>query len=342
MASMKDIAEVVGVSITTVSRILNDTPGFSYNEDTRDRVLNVAQRLNWTPSAVGRALVSGRTRIVAVGSQVPDDPHPSRTLATVTRIARTRGYELMLHPAAWRDEFREAQRLLESGMLDVYLAIHGNWESIDLLTSSAKKPHQIVVFAGPLGEQLPRRVLASGWSESAALRIGLEHLAQLGHRHVAFLVGGSHTKWHSVERVLNGFDLDLTPIVLEEEDDRLSLGAKLTCRALELPRPPTAIFSRSDEVAMAALSVLHERGIRVPEDVSVIGYGDIPTSMYTVPRLTTIASPYVEAAECALQRALDCSEENRKPSVPQHITFQARLVERNSTGPANPARKRFF
>jgi LacI family transcriptional regulator len=298
------VAQVAGVSPSTISRVLNGTAAVS---EAKTQAINAAiARLGYTPNPLARGLAGGRTLSVGVVTQAVDSPYYGAAL---------RGIEDELDPAGYRPLF-----------------VSGNWNAaaearcIDMLR--ARRVDGIVVLTGRLPDQalkacakaLPvvvtgRKLSAPGlyalkFDNFEGARLATQHLLQLGHRHVGFITGDPEHP-DSLER-LNGYRAALEAagigfdgtLVAPGEYHELS-GMRAVERLLGAPKPPTAIFAANDQMAFGAALGLRRRGLRVPDDVSLVGFDDLPTSQYASPPLSTIHQPAHElgrmAAMCMLQ-----------------------------------------
>jgi DNA-binding LacI/PurR family transcriptional regulator len=334
MATIQQIAEEAGVSGTTVSRILNDVPGYTYAERTRSRVLEAARWLDYHPSPVARALVLRRTNVIAIAIREPDDPHYAIPLRRAHKMASAKGMTTTL---VLPDSGMDLQALLQRGQADIGLLARGSLGNCESLEDALVASHQIVVVAGPrYSYPLPSGVRTAYWEEREGLRQGLEHLAELGHGSVTYLQGhhSNRPKMELARQEAERIGLAFEAVGLNEPAPRLREGAEMGRLAMEMRPRPTALFARTDEVAIGAIHAIYEAGLRVPEDISVMGHFDIPFAEFANPPLTTISTPFAECVEDVLQAALDALETgSREALVLENIRFPTRLVHRRSTAP---------
>lgn len=329
MATISDVAEAAGVHVSTVSRVLNGRASKMVSPATRERILSEANKLNYRPSAAARALASGRSRVVAIAYARPDDPHFLPMLVTAHRMATDRGYQIQTvfdreQLGNWLRE-RRADVALDVSLVD----------SSDFLLESVSADHQRVVSCGPVYQKLPERTMCAYWHDCEGIRLALQHLRELGHERIAMLAGRQRSgKVEAFEMAAGEMSFDPVIVRLETEGELLAAGARMARNILDHPRRPTAIIARTDEFACGALHALREAGVAIPDDISIVGFNDIPTVAYLFPPLTTVRTPLVQCAEKLLPIAFDSIDsgdaENWRPEC---FEFHARLVIRSSTGP---------
>lgn len=327
MTTLREIAAEADVHISTVSRVLNGHQSDMVSPDTRDRILEVAGRLRYRPSAAARALASGRSSVMAVGYSRPDDPHFLHVLAIAQRLAEARGYHLQI--ALSRDQLRD---WLSERRADIVLDI-GVVDDADEITRSVSADHQRVLSCGPSYRALPTETMCAYWKNSAGIRSALRHLVDLGHRRIAFLAGTQDSgKFEAFNTASE--EMDLQPVIVrsDAEDDLLAAGAQMARRLLREERAVTAILARNDEFACGALHALHEAGVTVPDELSIVGFNDIRTAPYLFPSLTTVRTPLCDCAERLLPMALDSTAAGMDGEwKPEATEMTTTLVVRSST-----------
>lgn len=348
--SITEIAEAAGVSIATVSRILNKKDGeIRISEGTRQRVLKVADQLGYQPNLFAAALRSNRTGII--GALNPNFSGTFMSLLTMhlIRAARARDLELLVGaPALGPTEIEGQANRLQNTLFEGLLLLSDmlGYQRIMRDLQMLKKPY-VAVAAGTHLEP----PLVDG-DEEKALTLALDYLRELGHRHIAFL--GSPA-WFSSARRLELFttymqahdlplrlndlalmaELDYTPLEADFKERAQITPMQYTQRLLQQPDPPTAIFCANDGFALAAIKGAIKLGQRVPEDVSIMGYGDEITANLFHPELTTIRVPLDVMAEQAIDLLLrliaDPDDDTARKS---RILVAPQLVIRESCGPA--------
>lgn len=352
-ATRDDVARAAGVSVATVSYVLNGGPR-PVSAERRRRVLQAVADLEYRPNAIARSLRARRTRIL--GFVLPDSANPyfAALAHAIEEAAAARGYQVIMANAAERPE-REAAHIEALLRLQVDGLF---WIPADLRRASRVSPRPDVptVQIDRTLDVFPPRGGADGAAGKGAVfdvvtadnlaggRLATDHLLALGHRRLACLAGPAGHR-HAQAR-LQGFKEALRTagagsgageLIGHGEFDYAS-GAAVAGGWCALPPDarPTGIVCGNDAMAIGALAALAAAGLRVPGDVSVTGYDDLPQAPYTVPPLTTVAQPVGEVAAAAVERLLARVERPGAAPRPEHTVFPVRLVVRGSTAP--PAR----
>ena len=291
MATIRDVAKLAGVSPTTVSHVINGTR--FVREETRARVLEAMRRLNYQPNRLARSLRQKRTH--TLGLLIPNSANPffAEVLRGIEDACFEMGYSVILCNADDdpEKELEYLSVLVEKQVDGIVLVSAGAAdESLRLLTAS--RVPAVVVDREFASQGFDTVVTDNQGGGYAATR----HLLSLGHRRIGCITGPSLLT-PSAARV-TGYRqaLEEAGVPFDEElvvpgDFRSESGYEMTRKLLGLPEPPTAIFACNDMMALGAICAVHEAGLRVPDDVSVVGFDDITLASYSVPRLTTIAQP---------------------------------------------------
>ena len=335
MITIKDIAKAVGVSASTVSRALSGSP--LVNEATKAAVLQAAQRLGYERNELARALVLGASG--AVGLVVPDITNPffSDIARGVGEIADRVGYGVILCNTGGRtDQELRYVRLMRRKRVDGLLLCSTTIDAPYMREVEQGRTPFILVSRLCTNPDLPFVIT----DDARGARLAVEHLIALGHQRIGF-IGGPENVQASRDRFLEYLE------VLAEHDCPAidawhhfagftqEAGREAGQRLLSLADRPTAVFAANDVTALGVLEVSEGLGLRVPEDLSIIGYDDIVYASLPRIRLTTIAQPAVEMGQIAadwLFSRIACDE----TAVLQRV-LNPRLVVRSTTGPAPPA-----
>lgn len=327
-ATLKDVAQQAGVSVSTVSRFLNHT--LELPLATRDRIETAIQRLHYRPNRLARSLQSGRSHIL--GLVVPELTNPffAAIADYAADQASLEGYSLLLCTTG-NSAQREAGyvSLLGSGQLDglVYLGGHRTNAALEEVT---KGNLPVVVVDEEVEDISAARLFVDNRRGGY---LATEHLLHLGHRDIAH-IGGHPGLLTTVERQL-GYQEALDERGVEADPSRVLLGEYTSAfgrsAALELLRSnsrPTAIFAGSDILAVGVLQAARQVGLDVPGELSLVGFDDIPIAELLLPPLTTVRQPVEELAREAL-RLLVAQIETRRVAPPK--TLGVRLKVRSST-----------
>jgi DNA-binding LacI/PurR family transcriptional regulator len=334
--TQRQIAEEAGVSRTTVSLVLNDVAGVRISPQTRQRILEVARRLNYYPDAAARSLVSGRTQTIGfVLCQSPNRVFTDAFLPEVLRgvgdAMQESGFHVLLHsvedvvaPEAYIGLVREKQTdgIILSGP-----------RSDDQQLLRLKAEGFPVVLLG----QLPGSGIAFVDVDNVkAAKLAVEHLVALGHRRIAMITNAPLAYTAARDR-LAGYRqaLETANTLFSEElvrygDFREESGYEAMNQLLDLPEPPTAVFVASDLVAFGALVAIKERRLKVPADVALIGFDDVQLAHYVDPPLTTVRLPAYELGYRAATLLIQLID--RQPVEEQEILLRTELVVRQSCG----------
>jgi LacI family transcriptional regulator len=298
--TIAEIAAKAGVSVPTVSRVLNHRPDVA--PATRARVENVIKESGFVRSGVANALRKGSSGIIDI--IVPDlaNPYSIEIIRGVEEVLERT--ELRLAVSAINDDLQRERRWLAkviNGATDGAILVLTQGQSKRLKELSLHNiPFVVVDHRGELGTDVPS-VGATNWFGG---RAATEYLLSLGHHRIA-VIGGSSTLRCSLDRIagyrfaLEDAGIPIDPALIRPGEFKQHTGYEQTCALLALPEPPTAIFAGSDIQALGVYSALHAHGINVPESMSVVGFDDVPIASMINPPLTTIRQPLIEMGRVA-------------------------------------------
>ncbi len=302
--TLADVARRAGVSKVTVSNILNNRPtAVPISEATRQRVLAAVQELGYYPNAVARALVRQRTDTIAVVLQFPAifqgwSGFTNELMHGVSDKAIELGYDILMHTRAQPSAEAEASVLMD-GRVDGALLLRDYEDPlIDLLT---ERGFPMVLF---FTRSHRDDVCWVDCDNVAGARMAVEHLIRLGHRRIAHLAGSPRAC--SARDRLQGYRQTMAEHGLRIREDYiipLHHGGADLAPLRELlcsPNRPTALFAWSDEVAFRALSLCNELGLKVPDDIAIVGFDSTPICEHTHPPLTSVRQPIYQMAADAL------------------------------------------
>ena len=308
MVTIKDVARVAGVSPSTVSRALNDSP--LIREETKARIRRIAQELGYERNELARGLVKGASG--AIGLVIPDITNPF--FAEVTRgvgeVAHARGYGVILcNTEEDPDRERSYIRLLRRKRVDGLILTSVTAEDPYLKAlARSKTPFVLVSRACQL---VPAPYV--GVDDRLGGRLAVEHLVELGHRRIGF-IGGPADVQSSLDR-LAAFEAVLTEHGIPVREEWISFsdftqraGYRAGKELLRRKVRPSAVFAANDVVALGVLQAADELGLRVPEDLSVLGYDDISYAGLPRIELTTVAQPSFEMGKIAAEWLLSVLE----------------------------------
>ncbi|MFF7946709.1 LacI family DNA-binding transcriptional regulator [Streptomyces griseorubiginosus] len=328
MASIKDVAAEAGVSVATVSRVLNDHP--SVSADARTRVLAAVKTLGYRPNAVARSLRTDQTHTLGLVISDVLNPYFGELARSVEEEARALGYSVIIGNADERPDLQDHHvRSLIDRRIDGLLVSPTDGGSPLMLDAVRTGTPMVFVDRWIPGVAVPV-VRADG---RAAVRELVAHLHALGHRRLAIIAGPAATTTGQ-ERVvafreaLEAYGLELPEAYIGQGDFQAESGRRVTEGFLDLPEPPEVVFAADNLMALGALDAVRARGLRIPEDLALAAFDDIPWFVHTDPPITAIAQPTGELGRAAVRALVDRIE--GRP--PQSVTLPARLVVRRSCG----------
>jgi len=328
--NLKQLAEYLNLNPATVSVVVNDVPGRSIPQATRDRIKAVAKKLNYQPNLLARSLRSKRT--LTIGILVPElsDGYCTQVLSGIGDQLMIAGYFY------FTAHHRHQARLIEDY---TRMLIGRGAQGIIAIDTQFEHSMSIPVVA-VAGHRRIEGVTNILLNHKRAAELSLIHLHSLGHRQIAFMRGqtfssDSDDRWSSLVEVAKKLGIDLKHqlvVPLDRDVTSPELGYPVVQRLLVTKQPFTALIAFNDFSAIGAIRALQDANLRVPADVSVIGFDDISAAAYTSPRLTTIHQPLDEIGRIATQSLLNRLHNTVAPA--DEIVVEPTLVVRESTGPA--------
>ncbi len=328
-ATIHDVARAAGVSVATVSKVANGRYGVA--QRTIEKVSAVIEELGYETSLVASSLRSHRTNVIGI-LVAGFEPFSTELLKGISAAAVGSGYELLAYAGALTDETRVGWERRSLSRLAGTLV-----DAAIIVTPTVRLPGAPipVVAIDPHAGNGDMPAVDTDNIEGA--RIATRHLIELGHRRIAHVQGRGDLQSAVLRE--RGYRESLAETGIPFDPELVREGAywsKPTTLAahelLTLPDRPTAIFAANDLSAVRVLEVARELGIRVPEDLSVVGFDDIPEAAASIPQLTTVAQPLHDMGGEALRMVLEMLRRGRTEQ--QYVHLPAHLVVRQSTGPA--------
>ncbi len=338
MATIKDVAQHAQVSITTVSHVLNGTRGVA--TETRARVMKAIEELRYVPSATARSLKTQRSGII--GMVLPNNSNPffAEVIRGVEDVCYEHGYNLILCNTddSPQKQGRVVRVLTERQVDGIVVLSSGDDANLYALLDEAGLPHVIVDReTGKTGSDLVQVDHELGG------KLATSHLLAMGHRRIACISGPLSLS--PVRHRLRGYQKALEEAGINprdcaqlESDFTSAGGFSSMMQLLTLHPRPTAVFACNDLMAIGAICAIASVGLKVPEDISVVGFDDVALAEYTNPPLTTVAQPMGTIGEVAASMLID---RIATPAMkPRREKLSPRLVIRKSTtvqrGPSEP------
>jgi LacI family transcriptional regulator len=330
--TIRQIAEMAGVSIATVSRVLNGRDDVA--PETREAVTRVIRENGYTANRSARGLSAGRTGLIGVLVPLIYPAYFSSILAGAAEALGEQDLRVVLSPTGHEHD-REVSLLerLMHGVTDGALIVMPEESSLELeLLVDGGYRFVVVDPIMPLAERIPSVSAAHTSGADQAMR----HLLGLGHRRIAQITGPRG--WLATEDRRRGYyaalaSAGLMPdLTLEVESiPEIPPGRAAAEQLLDLAEPPTAIFAFNDNIAIGAIQAARDRGLRVPEDLSVVGFDDVEGATIVSPALTTVRQPLEEMGRTAVSLLNRLLERQRFETL--HVELATRLVVRESTAP---------
>ncbi len=330
--TIKDIARKLGISFSTVSRALSPHASIVVKTQTRDLVRQTAAAMDYSPNLIARGMVMGKTGTLGLLTYQISRETSGRQIDQILRMADKQNYQILLRMAAHRtplspmdDQVIQIKQLISRGIDGLLINTRGDGEESERILNIVRGQVPVVTFHYPT-HNLSGVVL----DLVADFYAATEHLIELGHERIGF-IGPDWDETSPVSAKGKGYFLamqkhGLTPEFLP------ALGIYAEGGYIQSKRLGdrfTALLCRDDYTAIGVCRGLRELGLRVPEDVAVVGHGDIDVSAYVTPSLTTLVTPYEAIAQAAMDLML---EQLQGQDEPRQVTLRSHLIVRESCG----------
>jgi LacI family transcriptional regulator/LacI family purine nucleotide synthesis repressor len=333
MANIYDIAEAAGVSIATVSKVVNDRPDVS--DETKKEVLKVIEEKNYAPNSVARSLTTNESKLVGVffnnnpGEGI-QNMFFQEVIFGMERKLGKEGYDYVyFSDQKWHDQANYnyleqcKDRLVDGAIL---LGLPEEEERDDLLNSELP----VVVIDLPINNETSNYIMCD---HRHGARQAVEYLYSLGHRKIGMIMGAEevdpvHERAQGYQEVINKYDLSYRSEWIKKGPFEEKTGYEAMKEIIKLNPRPTALFCHSDVQAIGALQAIKEAGLNVPEDFSLIGFDDIEISKYITPALTTMNQHSYKLGEKAVNLLLDMIHNPGQKIEP--VQLETELMERDS------------
>ncbi len=341
-STIRDVARRARVSVSTVSRVLNSDPNVTTN--TRTRVEQAIEQLGYRPNLVARSLKQRRSQTIGLIVENIANPFAVDIIEAVEAEAARHDYHVFLGNA--KQSFDRAMQLLDRmqdrGVDGIICSSHGRDRepAFSLKLMELQRDGVAVVLVGRPAVGVTTPAILT--DEVGSARAATDYLVRLGHRRIGFVggfpdsfVGGDRQAGY--EQSLRLMGIGVHPELIIHANFLPDGGREAARRLLALPDPPTAIFTANDLMAIGVVLQVKEMGLRVPQDLSIVGYDDIPTVSWVEPALTTVRLPKAEVGSHAVRKLPASLGRIEEPPTPDLVVLANELVIRASSGPA-PAR----
>lgn len=336
--NLRSLASYLGLSQTTISLVLNNSPaGKSIPKETRQRVLDAARKFHYRPNYFARSL--RKSKSMSVGVLAPDLSEGYFTLVMngVEQKLLRAHYFYFTANHYWRKELlEEYPRMMMERAVDGFLLLN--------TPADFSVPVPVVAISAHRNVEGVTNIILDHYQ---AAHLAMKHLHELGHREIAFMRGpevivDSEFRWQGMQQVTTELGLQMKPelcLYLKENIWSPEFGYKAVQELLGKSRAFTALVCFNDIAAIGAIRAIQDAGLKVPEDISVIGFDDIISAGYYKPSLTTVRQPLLEMGKQGAEILLDRIAHPTKV-YPEEIVMQPELVVRESSGPARPSKGR--
>jgi DNA-binding LacI/PurR family transcriptional regulator len=335
---LEDIAKETGFSISTVSRVLSNS-NYPVSEQIREKVVHVAERLGYEPNIAARSLRTDRTNTIGI---IVDDflsPFTPPIVRGIQDTLNENGFLSLLVNSDWdADQEQAAIKTLLSRPVDGIIFVEYSHQTTSDVLERSNKPR---VFVHRLfGSPIKNSVVPDDYHGAS---LATQHLLDLGHHHIGYINGPEN--WHTCRARLSGYRDTLTnhnlPFQLslvQPGDWELESGYAAAKNFLKLPERPTAIFAANDLMALGAIYAIQDAGLKVPEDVAVVGYDNRNFTKTVRPRITTVSMPVIEMGGVAAELLLKQIADGRKEE--EEIKVKGQLIIRETCGASEDVRTR--
>ncbi|WP_367988975.1 LacI family DNA-binding transcriptional regulator [Vibrio sp. NTOU-M3] len=302
--SIYDVAKLAGVSPSTVSRFLNRTTFIS--EEKTVAIEEAIKALDYKPNYHMNQGTNTRSMTIGVLVQNPESPHTSRILNDMEKVLNEQGYALVIATGHWKNKLEShALEYLKKSNVDGVIIVTGSLTEKQILDYAMKIP---VVAVGY--DVIAEQVRCINVDNVLGGYMATLHLLQQGHLNIAHIKGllnqpDAVARFVGYKKALQEAGIKVQPQLIKQGDFSSECGYELTKNLIDSKKHFSAIFAANDQTAYGAIKALHDHGYRVPEDISVIGFDDLPVSCYFTPALTTMRQPVEEVGRVCAESILN-------------------------------------
>ncbi|EGR2124996.1 LacI family transcriptional regulator [Vibrio cholerae] len=330
MATINDVCKLAGVSKATVSRVLNETG--QVKAQTREAVLAAMQQLGYQPNSLAQALATNTTNSIGLVLPHFESSYFGSILFEAEQGTQKAGKKLLVVNSKNSEQGeKEAVAILATQRCDAILLYSRHLSEAQLLELQQQYPSPLVI----LNRRLHHPQLHSfGLDQTQIAELAMQHLLNLGHRQIACITSPlvSETgkiRYQVYQQALHEQGIELNSFLVIEGDNTLLGGYQAMQQLLQQGISMTAVFACNDDMALGAMRAMHEHGIHVPKQISLIGIDNEPAAAFAIPSLSSVSLPIGELTQQAISLAIEIA--NKKPQDAQHRLYQGSLIAREST-----------
>jgi LacI family transcriptional regulator len=328
-----DVAREAGVSDATVSRVFNNKD--SVREATRQRVIDAAKKLGYVANLQARSLAGAKLNVIGLLIPGLDNGYLVEIVRGVDLELAQAGYELMIHTTHGRGNNETSYlQYVANGLTEGILLV------VPLLSSDFLRALEELNYPYVLIDEIDHTgrsfsVSATNWQGAYD---ATEYLIKLGHKRIGFITGilqlnSARDRLAGYTSALQDHSIPLEDALVVNGDFVKGSGFEMAHELLNLEERPTAIFASNDMMALGAMDAIREKGLSVPEDISLIGFDDIPQAIISYPKLTTVRQPLEKMGQVAVKLILQQIENQER--LPRRMTLATQLIIRDSCQPLN-------
>ena len=340
-----EVARHAGVSRTTVSFVLNNVASANISLETRQKVQKIANELGYIPNEAARSLVSGQTRTVGLmishAEPLQVDAYIPQLLYSLTAASHQNGYQVILETVHQGKKNPDYLRLVEGHRIDGLIVLN-TWSHDEQLPKLIERNFPVVMLGLPQNMTMNDATFLVEIDGRNASARATKHLTDLGHKRIAHITF-TPEKHDSVQPRRQGYKDALEAAGIAFDPNLVAFGSysaqsgyEAMKQLLQIKPRPTALFAGNDTIALGAMAAIRDHGLRIPEDIAVVGFDDIPTAPFLAPALTTIHAPAISQGRTAIEMLLQRMQ--GKVPAQQRVMLEAPLVIRDSCGAKLKAR----
>ena len=331
--NIKDIARISGVGVSTVSRVLNNHP--DVKDETRRKILEVMKENNYIPNNSARNLKRNASKSIGVLVKGIHNPFFSHMVKCIEEKIDAKGYTMILHYNESNQQDNEAAiELIKEKRLKGLICLGGNYDNIH--NEEMQSLHTPIVLASTSSEELSYDGLCSSVNINniEAAFIAVDYICGLKHRNIGLITTGEgdrtvgKLRYEGYKKALAKNNIEFNKDLVEIGGYTFSSGYEAMDRLLHKDLKITAVFVTSDIMAIGACKAILSHDLKIPEDISIVGFDGIDYSLYFHPSITTIKQPVESMGEKSIELLLELINDNKKEN--EHIIFDTKLEERES------------
>lgn len=330
--TIKDISRMAGVGVSTISRVLNNHPDVKV--ETRKKVLDVIEKVNYIPNNSARNLKRNTSKSIGILIKGIDNPFFSKMIKSIEKKIDSKRYSMILHyNESQKDDCDSAIELIKEKKLKGLICLGGDFNNLDRKQlESINVP--IVVTSSNVRKNVNSTLFSSVVIENEKAAFdAVDYLCKLGHKNIGIITSGEddrsvgRLRFSGYKKAISENNIEFNKEFVEIGEYTFESGYKAMNKFLDKNLKITSIFATTDIMAIGAAKAILDRGLKIPEDISIIGFDGIDYSRFFHPSITTVEQPVEIMAEKSIEILLDLINGSKKH---QHLVLKTKLVKRES------------